>query len=120
MSGIPARLGEGGAHLSSGASGEPSLKTILDAINAVPDWDTAVAVTTDTVTLPDAGPVIAVEGTTGNTPGPKALVQNGAPAVGSVDVNYDAAGIPTLTFNGTDAITVAAVYQLKRGDSLIA
>ena len=81
-------------------------------------WQAAVAVATDVVKLPLPGRVISVEGTTGNTVGPKSIIQSGTPAVLQVDVKYDAAGIPTLTFNGTDAITVCAVDQLTVGATL--
>ena len=120
MSGIPDNLGVGGSHLSpNGSSGKPSLKQILDALNAVPDWESGIAVGGHTATLAQAGPVLAAEGTTGAAVGGKLLVQNGAPAVGEVDVNYDADGVPTLLFNAADNITVAAVYQLTRGDDLV-
>jgi hypothetical protein len=74
----------------------------------IPAW-TAHVVAAHIVALPTAGYVVAVEGDVGVATGPKAQVQNGAPAAGEVDVAYDAAGIATLTFNAVDAITNAQV-----------
>lgn len=119
------RLGQGGTGLFTGGAGlRDNIRKLLAALasasgaTAAPAWDTAIAVTTDTVTLPTPGRVLAVEATTATSAGPKAQIQSGTPAAGAVDVQYDAAGIATLTFNGTDAVTVCAVSKLGFGDSI--
>lgn len=120
MSGVPSDFGSGGSGLTpKGSSGSPSLQELLEGLNSVPAWETGIVVDTNVAVMTTAGFVMAVEGTTGNTTGPKAQIQSTGPATLQVDVQYDAAGIATLTFNGTDAITVCAVVILPRGDSLL-
>lgn len=120
MSGIPADFGAGGRGLAAnGAQGEPTLETILNAINAVPVWEETITVSTNVAVMTTAGFVVAADGTTGNTTGGKIIQLQGSPAVGFVQVVYDAAGIATLTFNATDAITVAAVLIKPAALSLL-
>lgn len=120
MAGIPTDFGTGGAGLTpGGASASPSLLDILNGLNSVPAWETGIAVSTNVAVMTTAGFVVAVQGTVGNTPGPKGQIQGGSPATLQVDVAYDADGIATLTFNGTDAITECAVVVLPRGASLV-
>lgn len=113
---VPLQLGAGGAHLPPSGSGKPSLRDCLDAAardlaaaKGTPAWLTAQAVTTHVLVMGSAGWVLAVEGTTGSGTGPKQMQVSGSPAAGAVQVEYDGDGIATLTFNATDAITVAAV-----------
>jgi hypothetical protein len=120
-------FGSGGSGLTPNKSaGTPDLRSILAALikaagldqTATPDttwWTTGVAVAGDTATLATAGRVLAVDATTATAAGGKTLQLQGTPAAGTVQVTYDSAGIPTLTFNGTDAVTVAAVMQLGYG-----
>ncbi len=87
---------------------------------ARPEWDTGVVVTANAVTLTLPGHVIAVEGTTGSSTGPKQLQFSASPAAGFVRVEYSAIGIATLTFEATDAITAAAILvQIEDDGSLI-
>lgn len=121
-------FGSGGRGLSpNDSSGKPTLRDILAAlINMVggvgaPDstwWTTGIAVSSNTVTLSTAGRVLAVDATTASAVGPKAIQQQATPAAGNVQVVYDSAGIPTLNFQATDAVTECAVQQLGySGDS---
>lgn len=122
MAEIKPDYGTGGAGLqpNQASTRHPALATVLrdvaDDLDGVqlPDftgWTTGAAVTTHVLALESPGPIIAVEGTTGNSTGPKSMV-TGAPAQGQVQVAYDGDGVPTLTFNTTDAITAAAYVQL--------
>jgi hypothetical protein len=73
-----------------------------------PDWLTGETVTTHVWTAAEKGFVAAVEGTTGSSVGVKTIQQSGSPAAGAVTLSF-AAGVPTLTFNATDAITAASI-----------
>jgi hypothetical protein len=90
-----------------------------DEGSGIPAWTTGITVTTHVAVLATAGWVIAVEGTTGDSVGPKQMVQSGSPAQGEVDVQYDADGVATLTFNTTDAITACAVVVRPTGANLL-
>lgn len=93
------------------ADGEGAVAADVGGLADLPadlDWQTGLTVTTDAVTMSRPGPVLAAEATTATSAGPKQM-QTGAPAAGEVQVTYDAAGVATLTFNGTDAVTEAAV-----------
>lgn len=92
--------------------------TINCSSPATAAWQTGVAVTTNAATLPNAGPVLAVQATTATSAGPKQQT-TAAPAAGQVQVAYGATGIPTLTFNGTDAVTVAAVSQMYQAKATV-
>lgn len=115
-------FGSGGAGLATGEL-RRSLAALIRYVGGVgaPDttwWQTGIAVTSNAVTLAGAGRVLTVEATAGTAAGPKQIVSTAAPAAGRVRVQYSAAGVPTLTFNGTDAITACAVQQLGySGDS---
>ncbi len=118
MTTIRTNFGEGGQNLAPNASGAPSLAdTLRDVADdfsgnvKVPAWTTGVVVTTHVATLPSAGFVFAVHATAGGTPGPKQLIQTGAPGAGQVRVDYTA-GVPTLTFATAEAVTACAVQQL--------
>ena len=120
MAGIPPNFGSGGSGLTpGGASASPSLLDILNGLNSVPAWETAITVDTHVAVMTTAGFVVAVEGTAGSATGGKGQVQNGTAAAGYVDVAYDAAGIATLTFNTADASTACAVVILPRAASLV-
>ena len=118
MSAIPENYGFGGAQLTpGGGAGTPPLAEVLrgiaDDLSGVGNaWQTGLAVTTHVLTLPSPGVIVAVEATTATAAGVKQMQYSGSPAAGFVQVEYDAAGIPTLTFNATDAVTEAAVMQL--------
>jgi hypothetical protein len=117
-------FGTGGSDLNPQGPGNPSLLRKLLAmcasvVGATPAWVTGVAVTTHVAVMAGAGLILSVEGTTGSSVGPKQIIQSGSPAAGQVDVQYDAAGIATLTFNATDAITVAAVTKLGYGGDTV-
>lgn len=119
MAAITTAFGSGGANLTpQDSAGTPTLagalRDIADdlaGVGAVPAWATAIAVVANTVTLPGAGLVLAVDGDTGGTAGGK-LIVNAAAQTGEVQVVYDAVGIPTLNFFAADAITQCAVQQL--------
>src|SRR5687767_11980451 len=111
MTAIPANFGIGGANLQPGLA-EPSLantlRDIADDIGASsavapPAWATGIVVTTHVAVLPDAGFVVSVEATAGTAAGPKQIISTATPAAGRVRVEYAPSGIPTLTFNTTDA-----------------
>jgi hypothetical protein len=118
MAQIAENFGFGGANLTpGGGAGTPTLaealRDVADDLKGVGNaWQTALAVTTHVLTLAQAGLVLAVEATTATSAGVKQMQYSGSPAAGFVQVEYDAAGIPTLTFNATDAVTVAAVMQM--------
>ncbi len=124
MTVITTRFGEGGANLVPGGSGgtpvlADTLRDIADDLGAgsgavAPSWTTGIAVSSNTVTLADAGFVLAVEATTATAAGPKQQIQSGSPAAGEVDVAYDGNGVATLTFNAVDAVTACAVSLLAR------
>jgi hypothetical protein len=59
--------------------------------------------------------VTAVDATTATAAGGKIIQSQASPAAGFVQVEYDADGIPTLTFEATDAVTECAVQQLGYG-----
>ncbi len=93
-------------------SGEESVAAQAGGLAEAPadlDWQTGLTVSSDAVTLSAAGPVLAVEATTATSAGPKQMQSSASPSAGAVRVEYDADGIATLTFNGTDAVTAAAV-----------
>lgn len=81
---------------------------------AASGWLEDVAVTTNVVILATAGLVVAVAGTTGNVTA-ACRIGIDAPATLECQVEYDATGIPTLTFFATDAVTVCAVQQIRAG-----
>lgn len=81
----------------------------------VPAWTTGVSVSSHTATLAFAGLVTNVEATAGGSGGVKSIQNSAAPAQGFVRVVYDAAGVATLTFNATDAITATAVQVVRPG-----
>lgn len=119
MSAIPENFGSGGAGLTpNDSAGQPELATILreiaDDLAALnpdgSDWSDELTVTTNVVTLASAGLVAAVDGTTGGSAGPKAMVY-GTPGAGQVKVEYTD-GVATLTFAGADGITGARVILL--------
>jgi hypothetical protein len=84
-----------------------------DIPSAIPAWSAALAVTTDVLVMSRPGWIVAAHGVAGGTAGPKQMIYSGVPATGEVLVEYDAAGIATLTFNdGTDDITSARVMVI--------
>lgn len=118
MGAIKTDFGQGGANLTpDGSAGDPSLADVLrdvadDLSGAGNDWQSGVAVVADAATLPSAGVVVAVEATAADSAGVKQQQFSDSPAEGFVQVEYDADGVPTLTFNGVDAVTECAVMQL--------
>lgn len=108
-------FGSGGSGLTPHGQGSPSLRDFLAALAGaadVPAWSDAIAVSGDAATLTTPGKIVVVEGTVGTSAGPKLQRFSASPAAGQVRVVYDADGVPTLTFNGTDAITECRVVQL--------
>jgi hypothetical protein len=112
-------FGTGGSDMQPQGEGNPSLlrkllATLVGAAGAaaVPAWSAELTVTTHVVALATAGLVLAVDATTATAAGGKTIQSQATPAAGTVQVEYDAAGIPTLTFNATDAVTGAKVLQL--------
>jgi hypothetical protein len=104
-------FGSGGGGITPfGSSRKPWLAQVLEAL-AVPTAVTDVAVAADTVTLPNGGVVQAVQATTATTTGPKTIIVSGTPATTQVRVDYDANGIPTLTFAAADVVTVIDIHQ---------
>lgn len=86
----------------------PALVSALDSmlpLSARPWVLSEIAVAANTTgALLIAGEVTEVEATAGGAPGPMSIV-TAAPVAGQVQVAYDSAGVPTLTFAGADAIT---------------
>jgi predicted secreted protein len=115
MSTIPANFGQGGVGLQP-EHGTPSLATALrdvaadlaDMSGGLADWSAELTVASHTVALPRAGVPIAVEATTATSAGVKQLQFSGSPAAGFVRAVFTA-GVATLTFNATDAVTKARV-----------
>ena len=119
---VPDDFGAGLRDIPPGGSGKPALVDYMKALNRQGageiGWVTGIAVSTNVAVLPSAGLVFAVDGTAASATGPKAMRQVGTVAAGQVLVEYDAAGIATLTFNATDAVTVAAITFLAFGEGL--
>lgn len=116
-------FGSGGADMQPQGPGNPSLlrkilAVLAGAVGGVPAWSGAVTVTTHVATLSTAGPVLAVDATAGSGTGGKTLQSQASPAVGAVQVEYDGDGIPTLTFNATDAVTECKVLQLGLSEAV--
>ena len=110
MGAIPDKYFDAQANVSpTNREAKPDLASLLNGIYT-PSWQSPIAVSGDTAALPAAGPVHAVVATAGSSTGPKSLV-NAAPSAGEVQIVYSAAGIPTLNFNGADAVTSADVSQ---------
>lgn len=125
MPGIPENFGEGHSNIApDGSQGEPTLAVSLRALagqsaaNPIA-WQSGIAVAANVAVLPKSGFVIAVEATAASSAGAKSQIQSGSPAAGNVDVAYDADGVPTLTFNGTDAVTECAASQMVLGKDLL-
>jgi hypothetical protein len=122
MAAISENFGVGGANLTpGGGAGTPTLAQALrdvadDIAGAGNNWQAGVVVAAHTVVLPSAGMVLAVEATTATSTGVKQMQYSGSPAAGFVRVQYAASGIPTLTFNATDAVTAAAILQMGGPD----
>jgi hypothetical protein len=120
MSAIKTTFGEGGTGLQPG-HGTPSLATALrDVADDLGDlagvgaaWTTGLVVASHTVTLPRAGIPVAVEATTATSAGAKIIQSTAAPSAGYVRVTFTA-GVATLLFNATDAVTAAAVLMAPR------
>jgi hypothetical protein len=109
-------FGTGGSDHQPEGPGNPSLlrkilAVLAGAVGGAPAWSSELTVTTHTVTLSTAGAVLSVDATTATAAGGKVIQSAGSPAAGAVQVAYDAAGIPTLTFNATDAVTGCKVLQ---------
>lgn len=119
-------FGTGGSDQTPRGAGNPSLlRQILAALvgaagaAGVPAWSAELTVTTHVLVLANAGLVLAVDATTATAAGGKIIQSQASPAAGSVQVEYDAAGIATLTFEATDAVTGAKVSQLGyAGDTI--
>lgn len=112
---ISPNFGSGGSGLTpNGSSDLPSLaqllRAIADSMSAVGAVQTGVAVAAHTATLTEPGLIQAVQATAATSAGPKAIILSGAPNAGQVLVEYTD-GIPTLTFNASDAVTEAAIQQ---------
>lgn len=98
--------------------------TMVDDFNNIGDfvsaargfWDTGLVVTANAVTLATKGSVVAVEATTATSAGPKLIQNSATPAAGAAQVTYDAQGFATVTFNATDAVTVADIYVQPEDD----
>lgn len=76
-------------------------------------WRTGVTVTTHVAVMPVKGVVVAVHATTATSAGPKQQLSTGVAAAGQVTVAYTA-GVATLTFNTTDAVTACAVVMVEQ------
>ena len=112
MVAIPENFGNGGTGLVR-THGSPALADILrglaDDANGAPVVLSALAVAAHVVTLAVPGRVLAVEATTATSAGAKVRKVEGTLAAGEYSVAYSADGIATITFEATDAVTVAAV-----------
>lgn len=112
---ITERFGSGHANMAPGSNqGTPTLAEVLreqaDSYDPANGLQTAVVVASHTVTLPVAGMVLWVEVTAGSVTGRMAMGTS-APATTECQVAYTA-GVPTLTFQATDAVTAIDVQQL--------
>lgn len=98
--------------------------TMADDFNNVGDfvsaargfWDIGLSVTSNTVTLTTKGSVVTVEATTATSTGPKLIQNSASPTAGAAQVTYNAQGFATITFNATDAVTVADIYIQPEDD----
>ncbi len=101
--------------------------TMADDFNNVGDfvsgargfWDAGLTVTTNVVTLTTKGAVVAVEATTATATGPKQIQNSATPGAGAAQVVYNAQGFATVTFNATDAVTVADIYIQPEDDGTV-
>jgi hypothetical protein len=124
MSEIRTDFGAGGANLQPG-HGDPDLASALrDVADDLADFDGASAawsdeltVTAHEVTLSKRGVPVAVEATTATSAGVKQMQYSGSPAAGFVTVAFTA-GVATLTFNATDAVTGARVLMAPQPASI--
>ncbi len=94
------------------AAGTATLRVEREGASTVPVWTTGVTVTTHVAVLATAGWVVAVNATAGAVAGPKQIIHTGTVADNQVKVEYSGAGIPTLTFDTSDAVTATAVLVL--------
>lgn len=128
---IPSNFGSGGSGLTpNNSAGAPSLKSILDDIvgeltdlidgvsgaNSHVITEAALVVAAHEATSAATGPVLAVQATTGDSAGVKAIRLTGSPSQGEVLVSYSAGGAPSFEFNATDNISGAIFHQLVLGD----
>jgi len=117
MATITTKFGAGGAGIQPG-HGSPDLATALrdvaddlaDFDGAAADWSAELTVTAHAVTLSKRGVPVAVEATTATSAGVKQMQHSGSPGAGYVQVAFTA-GVATLTFNATDAVTGARVLM---------
>lgn len=94
------------------AAGTGTLRIETESASAIPAWSGATAVAGHTVTLTTAGMITAVDLTAGGVTGGGHLM-SAAPAVTrEVQVEYDAAGVPTLNFLAGDAVTETKYQQI--------
>lgn len=115
MATITTTFGQGGVGIQPN-HGSPSLATALRDIasdiselaGGLADWSAELTVATNAVVLPRAGVPIAVEATTATSAGVKLIQFSGSPSAGYVRAVFTA-GVATLTFNATDAVTKARV-----------
>lgn len=115
MSAIKTTSFQGGAGIASkdkdGVKLADVLRDVADDITALastPAWLTAQVVTTHVWTATGPGHVAAVEATAGGTTGIVSIQQSGSPAITTCTLTFTA-GVPTLTFNATDAVTAASI-----------
>lgn len=100
---------------TKGGNGQWSFQIQVVSNGATPKITTGLVVSSNTATLPNPGVVTQVHATIGTSTGIKTIILTGAPAAGQVAVSYNAAGVPTLTFNAADAITAASYVQVQQG-----
>ncbi len=105
-----------GVVATAGGSGALGPKKILNtgtpAAKGVPVETTGISVTANACTLAVAGHVLSATATTADSAGGKTMQSAATPAAGKVRVQYDAAGVATLTFNTTDNVSVASVVVI--------
>lgn len=96
----------------TGTGPKKIIHTGTAAAKGIPVETTGVSVSSNACTLATAGHVISVSATTADSAGGKGMQSNASPGAGKVRVQYDSAGIATLTFNATDNVSVASVVVI--------
>lgn len=91
-----------------------SFQILVTSGNPLPALTSGQAVASNTCTLTKPGYILQVQATAGTSTGIKTIILSGAPAAGQVAVTYNASGIPTFTFNATDAITTCQYVQISQ------
>ncbi len=117
MTAIKTNFGAGGVGIHPNHGSPDLADTLRDVADDLGDmcgltaaWTTGIVVASHTCTLTRAGVPVAIEATTATSAGAKIMQYSATPSAGYVRVQFTA-GVATLTFNSTDAVTACAVLM---------